>query len=315
MIDMRQLPLTGAARLNNGQHVVGIDLGGTKILAGIASGDGRVLAEIREPTAHGVDAPVLDQMARIVATLAEKIGVPQSSVVQLVIGVPCSVNPDTGFASLSPNLALPEDRSLAALMAERVDCPVLIENDVNLAAYAEAIVGIGCGLPSLAFVAFGTGVGMGLVLSGQLIRGAFGRAGEIAYLPVGDAPHRQADRSENGLFEDKVGTPGIRSRYAQGSETVADIFARAESGDQQAKDDIDDLAREASVGIAAIHCLIDPAMTVIGGGIGHQPRFFEQLNNHLQTLLPFDCRLEPSQFGSKGGMIGAIVMAIHTSGT
>ena len=314
MIDMRQLPLAGAARLKDGQYVVGIDLGGTKILAGIAGGKGRVFAEICEPTAHGADAPVLDQMARIVAALTEKIGVPLSSVCQLVIGVPCAVNPDTGFASLSPNLALPEDRTLAVLMAERVHCPVVVENDVNLAAYAEANVGIGRGLPSLAFVSFGTGVGMGLVIAGQPIRGAFGRAGEIAYLPVGDAPHLRAGNSENGLFEDQVGTAGIRNRYALGTETVADIFARAESGDQKAAYAVEDIARNASVGIAAIHSLIDPTMTVIGGGIGHQPRFFELLKKHLQTLLPFGCRLEASQFGSKSGMVGAIVMGVHVSG-
>ncbi len=246
------------------ETVVGIDLGGTKILAGIADLEGKVLATLREPTEHGPGAPVLDQMASLVGKLANQAGIDASSVRRVVIGVPSAVSPTTGLASLSPNLALPEDQPLAQLMEARLHVPVHVENDVNLAAFGEAVVGAGKGLSSVAFLSFGTGVGLGLVVDGKMLRGAFGRAGEIAYLPTGSDVHQHAPVSENGLFEDEVGTRG------------------------------------------------DPDLTVIGGGIGSQPYFFERIRHHLAPLLPFDCRLEPSRHGAEAGMLGAVLSALDT---
>lgn len=290
--------------------VVGIDLGGTKILAGIADFDGNILATLREPTEHGPGAPVLDQMAALVGKLANQAGIDASSVRCVVIGVPSAVSPTTGFASLSPNLALPEDRPLTQLMEERLHVPVHVENDVNLAAFGEAVAGAGKGLASIAFLSFGTGVGLGLIIDGKMLRGAFGRAGEIAYLPTGSDVHQRAPSSQNGLFEDEVGTPGVIARHPNLSG-VRDLFERAEAGDAAAREAIDDLARRSSVGVAAIHALIDPEMTVIGGGIGSQPFFFERIRHHLAPLLPFDCRLEPSQHGAEAGMLGAVLNAVH----
>lgn len=290
--------------------VVGIDLGGTKILAGIADLEGRLLATLRQPTEHGPGAPVLDQMARIVVALAAEAGLDVKAVRRVVIGVPSAVSPQTGLASLSPNLALPEDRPLAELMAERLHLPVDVENDVNLAAFGEAIAGAGSGLDSVAFLSFGTGVGMGLVIAGQMLRGAFGRAGEIAYLPTGAEVHDRAPVSENGLFEDEVGTRGVLSRHPD-LGGVRELFERADAGDAAARDAIDDLARRSSVGVAAIHALVDPEVTVIGGGFGSQPWFFERIRHHLAPLLPFDCRLEPSRHGAEAGMLGAVLNAVH----
>lgn len=289
--------------------VVGIDLGGTKILAGIADLQGQILATLREPTEHGSNAPVLDQMAALVGKLATQAGLEASAVRRVVIGVPSAVSPKTGLASLSPNLALPDDRPLAALMGGRLGLPVDVENDVNLAAFGEAVAGAGKGLASVAFLSFGTGVGMGLVVDGSMLRGAFGRAGEIAYLPTGSDVHQRAPLSENGLFEDEVGTRGVVSRHPD-LGGVRELFEHAEAGSEAALASLDDLARRGSVGVAAIHALVDPDVTVIGGGIGSQSWFFERLRQHLEPLLPFDCRLEQSRHGAEAGMLGAVLCAV-----
>ena len=297
----------------NGLYVVGIDLGGTKILAGIADANGELLARANENTAHGNDAPVLEQMARMVRGLVLQADVAMDDVACLVIGIPSVVSPETGLASLSPNLALPEDQPLAGLMAERLQCRVVVENDVNLAAFAEATEGAGKGEQSLAFISFGTGVGMGLVIGGELVRGQSGRAGEIGFMPFGADPHTKAPTSENGLFEDTVGTPGIREKYCRDGETVAQLFERAVAGHSDALEDVADIARNSSVGIAAVCSLIDPTLTVIGGGIGSQAIFFEQLKEQLRPLLPFSCRLEQSRFGADAGLIGALKFAQKVS--
>lgn len=291
-------------------YVIGIDLGGTKILAGIAGTGAQIIARHEEPTRHGKGAPVLEQMARIITTLLAAAGARPSDLDHVVIGVPSAVDPQTGLSSLSPNLTLPADKPLAELMKALVGASVSVENDVNLAACGEAWVGAGRGHDSLVFIAFGTGVGMGIVLADALWRGAAGRAGEIAYLPVGNAPHEQAPRSENGLFEDTVGTAGIRQRFIADGETVADLFTFARAGNPEAKAAIDSIAKQASTGIAAVHALLDPAVTVIGGGIGSQPEFFALLKTYLQPLLPFESPLLPSQLGTDAGMIGAIALAL-----
>lgn len=291
-------------------HVVGIDLGGTKILAGIADQEGTVLATINEPTRHGPGAPVLTQLVDIVHRLAAEAGIALDHIGHVQVGVPSAVSPTTGLASLSPNLALPENQPLAAVIGARLRLPVTVDNDVNLAAFAEASRGAGEGRGSLAFVSFGTGVGMGLVIGGEIVRGEHGRAGEIALLPFGPDVHARAPSTENGLFEDAVGTPGICMRFRLGETTVAELFEKASSGEEKALTAVDAVARDASVGLASVFSLIDPAVAVIGGGIGSHPLFFERLKQHLTPLLPFPCPLEPSRFGPRAGMIGAVMLAL-----
>ncbi|MBD8892288.1 ROK family protein [Roseibium litorale] len=315
----RYLPLENAfpATSKNGGKPglsVGIDLGGTKINAMVVDNHGKILARVNEPTAHGPDAPVLDQLSRVVTSLANQAGASSEDVRTVAIGIPAAISPQTGLASLSPNLYLPEDIPLAELLGERLPLTcILVENDVNLAAYGEASAMEAPDGEPVVFLSFGTGVGMGLVIGKNLIRGAFGRGGEIAYLPLGPSPHEKAPGSQNGIFEDIVGTPGIRATYCREGETVADLFQRAEAGEADAVAAIDGVAREASAGVGAIQSLLDPMAIVIGGGIGSQPRFQKALARHVDSLLPFPCALQPSRFGAEAGVIGAALFALrHT---
>lgn len=289
--------------------VIGVDLGGTKVLAGVADRNGNVLARTSEPTQHGADAPVLRQIPRMVLSLLDQCGdlVRPNKV---VVGIPSAVSPATGLASLSPNLAIPAERPLADLLSESLPCPVVVENDVNLAAFAEATLGKGRDLGSLAFVAFGTGVGMGLVVGGNLFRGQHGRAGEIGLLPLGFNPHETAPKARAGLFEDQVDSPAIRSVYGDGTVAVSEIFARSLAGDEEAKAVIETLAKSASVGIASIQALFDPALTVLGGGIGSRPEFVEAVRRHMSALLPFEARIEATSLGPDAGMLGAIMLGL-----
>ena len=281
--------------------------------AAIAGSTASVVARRREATEHAAGFPVIGQLVRISEELAGEAGTSTSELACIVIGIPAVVSPQTGLASLSPNLKLPEDVPLAALIEERVGCPVIVENDVNLSAFGEAEVAEGTAQDPLAFVSFGTGAGMGLVVAGEMIRGARGAAGEIAYLPVGDSPHEKVGKSENGLYEDAVGTPGIRARYTRGGEDVVGLFSRAGAGETDAIGAIDAIARSAAVGLAAVQNLLDPSVIVIGGGIGSQIPFFEKLVDYVAPLCPSGCTLEPSRFGSEAGMMGAVHFALHNA--
>ncbi|WP_245312381.1 ROK family protein [Rhizobium sp. R693] len=290
--------------------VAGVDLGGTKVLVGLANLEGQILAKAEEPTEHGSDAPVLRQIPRMIISLLEQhrdLG----PLLKAVVGVPSAVSPSTGLASLSPHLAIPADRPLAALLATALPCPVVVENDVNLAAYAEATLGKGRNCDSLAFVAFGTGVGMGLVVGGRLFRGQHGRAGELGLLPLGADPHQTAQHARAGLFEDQVDSPAVRSLYGDGTVPVAEIFARAAAGDAQAAAVIETLAKSASVGIASVQALLDPALIVLGGGIGSQREFVNAVTRHLSVLLPFATQIEATGIGPEAGMLGALMLGLN----
>ncbi|MFD1745492.1 ROK family protein [Rhizobium helianthi] len=299
-----------APRMKEGTYAIGIDLGGTKIIGGLADCGGHLLAELTEPTENGPDAPVLQQIVRLSERLASLAGIALKDVAGMVIGIPSAVSPDTGLASLSPNLCLPEDQPLQTLLEQALPFPVTVENDVNLSAFGEAQARPPKDRQSLVFASFGTGVGMGIVIEGKIVRGAFGRAGEIAYLPFGSDPHAGAEVNPDGLFEAVVGTAGIRQRFARGGETVADIFARAARGEQDALNAIEETARTASIGIASVLTLIDPQLIVIGGGIGSQAVFQDKLRAYTQRLLPFPIRMEPSRYSAKAGLMGATALAV-----
>lgn len=289
--------------------VAGVDLGGTKILVGLADLQGRILAKAEEPTEHGAGAPVLQQIPRMVLSLLQRhrdLG----PLHRAVVGVPSAVSPTTGLASLSPHLAIPADQPLAVLLAKALPCPVVVDNDVNLAAYAEATLGKGRDRHSLAFVAFGTGVGMGLVVGGTLFRGQHGRAGELGLLPLGADPHQAASQARAGLFEDQVDSPAVRSLYGDGTLPVSEIFARASAGDEQAAAVIETLAKSASVGIASVQALLDPDLIVLGGGIGSRPEFVDAVARHVSVLLPFATPIEATGIGPEAGMLGALMLGL-----
>ncbi|CAN7644086.1 ROK family protein [Rhizobium sp. LjRoot258] len=289
--------------------VAGVDLGGTKVLAGLADLEGRILATVEEPTEHGADAPVLTQIPRMVLSLLQRHR-DQGPLRKTVVGIPSAVSPSTGLASLSPHLAIPADRPLAALLARNLHCPVVVENDVNLAAFAEATLGKGRNRDSLAFIAFGTGVGMGLVVGGALFRGCHGRAGELGLLPLGADPHQSAPQARAGLFEDQVDSPAVRGLYGDGTVPVSEIFARAAVGEPDAAAVIETLAKSASLGIASVQALFDPALIVLGGGIGSRTEFVEAVIRHMSALLPFAAQIEATGIGPEAGMLGALMLGL-----
>lgn len=293
--------------------VVGVDIGGTKISAGLADLNGKVLAMIERATAHGEGAPFLPQIDAMVAALCAEAGVDRSRIVRAVVGVPGAVNPTSGQVSLSPNLAFPSHRPAADFLSELLMFPVDVENDVNIAAYGEAMSNQDGTRGVLVFASFGTGVGLGLVAGGTILRGVNGRAGEIAYLPIGTDPHKRATSVMKGLYEEAVGSVAIATHYGSKGITVAEIFDRAAKSDAKALKVIDDVARIASVGLAAVQSLLDPVALVIGGSIGVRTEFFDAIRRHMSMLLPYPANLQVSSLGRNAGVLGAVLAAARAA--
>jgi predicted transcriptional regulator len=160
-----------------------VDLG--LIAAGVADVTGRVIAEVRVDPDGSSDPVVLVRSA--VDRACRRAGVSVSALTSFVIGSPGVVDPSTGDPRLAVNLPAWHEGVLAELRGA-LRRPVLIENDVNLAAMAEHAVGAAAGVDDFVLVWMGVGLGLATVLGGRLHRGAAGAAGEIGYMPVPGAP-------------------------------------------------------------------------------------------------------------------------------
>src|SRR4029077_20357880 len=188
------------------------DLGGTKRAAALADGRGRIVAELAEPTDRRGGAYVAEQIAACADKLAQAAGIEVTRMRHVMVGVPGAIDPRTGRVSLIPNIAGLYDFVVLGYLRGRFGPDVAIENDVNLAMLAEQALGCARGCRNAAFLALGTGAGLGLLIDDKLFRGAHGAAGEIADLPIGHDPTSHIP-SAIGAFELEVGSLAIMDRY------------------------------------------------------------------------------------------------------
>lgn len=295
--------------------VIGLDLGGTKLRGAIGNAAGEILVEFDLPTVTDAPDHVLAQMADMARSLASQAGVQMEAVEHVTIGVPGVVAPD-GRVVLSPNVSFDGNTPLAKTLQGRLGTEVTVDNDGNLSAYGELTDGCGRerGAHSLAFLAIGTGIGMGLIVDGHLLHGEGGGAGEIAFIPFGSDPFAEAAANRGGAFEAAVGTDGIRRAYgrATGKDIeVREIFDRAEAGDRSAAAVIEDTTRSIALGVATVIALLDPGIVVVGGGIGARPGLAEKIGALTARLVPTACDVVPSALGDRAGVIGAVAFACH----
>jgi predicted NBD/HSP70 family sugar kinase len=256
--------------------VLGIDLGATNLRVALGTPEGEIVARAAEPV-----PPTPAALAARVAALARGLGNP----VAAAAGVPGIVDGDA-FAGTIAGAAALGGAPLRQLLTEALGVPVALDNDVNLAALAEQHAR---GVDDLAFIAVGTGIGMGIVSGGRLLRGAHGGAGEIGHLPVAA---RDAVAGADGLgpLEALAGGAGIEAlhpgpAHAAYADGAADALAAA---------------------IRAVHVTLDPALIVLGGGIGSRPEVLELVRAALLAPAP---RVEASLLGADAGLVGALLLA------
>ncbi|HEX4675138.1 MAG TPA: ROK family protein, partial [Steroidobacteraceae bacterium] len=212
------------------------DLGGTKLAAAIADARGRIVAELTEPTDPRGGAYVAEQIGACADKLAQSVGIEVTRTRHVMVGVPGAVDPHTGRVSVIPNIDGMQDFDVLGYLRSRFGPDVAIENDVNLAILGEQALGCARGCHNAAFLALGTGAGLGLLIDDKLFRGARGAAGEIADLPIAHDPTSQIPTT--GTFELEVGSLAIVDRYRRhggtAAVTVRDIFKLLEEGDEVA---------------------------------------------------------------------------------
>ena len=286
---------------------VGIDLGGTNFRSGLVDFSGNVLGELSVETPHSSVDELLQIMSKTITQLFKNANVPVSELAQIVIGIPGAVNPATGVISNAPNLEYLDNLVLSNLIQAKFDVPTLVENDVNVAALGELEKSK---TEDFGFIAIGTGVGMGLILDGELRRGFNGGAGEIGYLPLGENVNQL---SKEGHFEELIGGHAVESRYlkqVKSKKTLIEIFESASKGDLISKKIVDELGSNIALGIRAICSVLDLGEIILGGGIGSREDLYSKIVEELQRTMQNPPSVKISTLGARAGLVGAMSYAL-----
>ncbi|MGV2104583.1 ROK family transcriptional regulator [Agrobacterium vitis] len=293
--------------------VIGMDIGATTIRVAIADIAGTIVHEVEKSAGeHGGEA-LLAHVSGVVEASLKKARVSRSKVLLAAVAMPGVIDPETGRLSLAPNLS--EIGSLDVIKALQgiFRCDVIIENDVNAAVLGESWKGSGIGLDSVAFVSLGTGIGLGVLFNGKLMRGAKGAAGEIGYLPFGADPYN-SESLERGALECTIGARGILERYGNpgdGGMTVRDILEAAEKGDAKALATVQETARLAALLVVSVHAMLDPGKIILGGNVGRNPLMVRMVKEALATSTRSSISLEASTLASRATLVGAVAIALN----
>lgn len=294
-------------------YVVGADLGPTTSRLAVANIAGDVVAcrEIDSDPRGG--RHVMRQLTSLKSDIVAGCGVDPEGVLVAAVAAPGVVDPEDGRLVLASNLAGLSDLNISEELADGMGCDVVVENDINAAVIGESWRGCAVGIDEVAFISLGTGVGLGALVGGRLLRGATGAAGEISFMPFG-GDLRAPESLKRGTLECAIGARGICDAYVAGGGEdtgVLEILARAEAGEDRASALVADVSRTAARLVVAVDALLDPSKIVLGGNIGRHPLIVR----HLLAALPEITRrrpvVEPSHLGRQATLMGAVAIALN----
>jgi glucokinase len=308
--------------------VIGVDLGGTKLLAGVVDRrlqvHHRVFRRLRE---RDSTEALLDELVR---AIEEARDASDTEVGAVGFGIPSLVDTSSGRAVTTVHLPL-RGVPFRDLMAERLGVPVAVDNDATAAMLAEHRCGAARGTRTAALLTLGTGIGGGIVVDGRLVRGAGGGAGEWGHMvvdldgppcPCGNAGCLEALVSGTALGQSgarvAAATPdsGLGRALAAGREITGMLVTElAHDGDRSARDVVANMGIYLGVGIANITNILNPEAVVVGGGaIAAGDLLLEPARRTVaeRALAPSrdQVRIVPTRFGDASGMMGAALLAM-----
>jgi len=310
------------------QQYVGVDLGGTKILALVVSGPGEIAGRAKLSTRTD-GSPLADQIVEAIEGALGEAGRTCADAGGIGVAVPGVVDSQTGRFVTAPNLEI-DDHDLAGSLQERLGVPVFLGNDVNLGTLAEVWLGAGRGANTVVGMFVGTGIGGGVVIDRQVRSGPEDLAGEIGHLVLMvDGP--ECGCGNRGCFEALASRTAIErdiraaiedGRPSELSDTAGDerIRSRALSkalaaGDEVATEVMARAAHYLAQGVLTIRHLLDPDLIILGGGVFEAcadfllPRIEAEVRADPLTGSRDALRLVPSQLGDDAVALGAAALA------
>ena len=293
--------------------VLGIDLGAHFLRGAVSDLSGAVRAR-QDVAIGGADADrALEAIAELRDGLTDAVGLSPGLIADVVVGVPGVVEARTGAVRLALNIPGLDGRRFGADLQERLGIPVLVENDVNLAALGERRLGVARGIDDFVFLSVGTGLGAGLVLRGDLQRGHHGAAGELDYVSAG--LDREVDPCAAALSETAerlASADGVVTTLAAPYDARS-VFAAARAGDAVARAVVAEEARRIALHIVPIASVTDVGLVVLGGGIGANAELLDAVRPLLAHWLPYPPRVEISSLGDGAVLMGALAVGLGSA--
>lgn len=293
--------------------VLGIDLGSSTIRATVANIAGAIVLDSEVPADPAGGMRLIEQIGALKTSILAQAGLPASKLLHATVAIPGVMDPASGRLSLAPNLDDMGTIDVASSIRQALDCKVTFENDVNAGAIGEYWETHQPSEGYFGFISIGTGVGLGILVDGKLLRGAAQAAGEVGYLPLGSDPFAPLS-VERGALENALGAAGISGRYhlagGPAGTPVRDIFDRYNEGQRAAIVTVEESARLAALLVATVTAVIDPAKIVMGGNIGGRPELVELIRKILPTCTRHPVPIECGRLGPRATVVGAAAIAL-----
>lgn len=308
------------------RETIGVDLGGTKMLIGVLDSASKVLWESREVSRGQTEEELVELLVREVTEAREA----RPGAEAIGLGIPATIDRARGVAVSAVNLPI-ADLPIRDIVAERTGLPVFVDNDANVAALAEHLCGAGQGSLNMVMLTIGTGIGGGLILNGEVFRGATGAAPELGHVVIDkNGPRCQGNCPNHGCVEalasgTALGREGrlaaVREPYSvlgkvRGEGRSIDgrvVTEAALGGDRAAIEVLELIGSRLGVALASFANIFDPEAIVVGGGvIAAGDLLLEPARRELrERALPPMNRVPVvvAKLGNNAGMIGAAAMA------
>ena len=290
------------------QRVIGVDVGGTKIAAGLVARDGSIEERQERATPNASEEELLAALEDSVATFV------RDGAAAIGFGVPSQIDQRTGRAFGSVNIPL-ADVPLRDRMQERFGVPVAVENDANAATLAEWAFGAGRHASDLVMLTLGTGVGGGVVVADRLYRGW----AELGHLVVEhDGKPCQGACTGRGHVESYctgvAAAEAARDAFGSGADSRR-LVELADQGDERARGILTDIGRRLGSAIGSLVNVFDPQVVAVGGGFGVAAfRFLAGPAREIaerEALAGATFEIVPAELGTRAGLIGAGLVAFE----
>jgi glucokinase len=298
----------------NGSHAIGVDLGGTKILAGVVTRSGEILRRHERPTPQESQEAVLAALEAAVDELVD------DEVAAVGFGVPSPIDQPNGVVVECVNVPL-VDVPLRDLMQGRFGLPVGLDNDANAAAIGEWRAGAGRGVDNLVMLTLGTGLGGGVITRGVPFRGATGGGAELGHVVIvhDGLPCQGACRGRGHLEAYVTGlAAAAAAREAFGPSADAHrLVVLADEGDETARGILAGIGGFLGSGMGSFVNIFEPELIVLGGGFGVAaweyviPRAEEVMRREALRPMRDHVRVVRSELGTAAGLIGAAFVAFE----
>ncbi len=294
--------------------VLGFDLGARFLRGAICDLRGEIRTRLDVEVAGSDADSVLDVIASLRDQLVDAAGLSDPSIDGVVVGVPGVVDAESGRIELATSVEGLEGVAFRPALRERLELPVTLENDVNLAALGEQWQGVARGVDDFVFLSIGTGMGAGLVLHGELHRGRHGAAGEVDFALVGLAQDVDPCAGAIASYASSIVAERSPATQLQAPFDPRDIFAAARAGDSFAHEIVEEVARRIALHLVPIAAVSDVSLAVLGGGLGaNGDLLLRPVRELLAGWIPYPPQVDVSSLGEAAVLTGALAVGLRAA--